>query len=471
MNATTGTALWTAEDLTEATGGVMATSFAATGVSIDTRSLQPGDLFIALAGETGDGHDFVADALARGAAGALVHRDLALPATARLLRTDDTLAALTRLGAYARARFTGKLVAVTGSVGKTTTKEMLRAILTAHGPTHAATASYNNHWGVPLTLARLPRQTDWCVVEIGMNHAGEIKPLAKLASPHVALITTVEATHIGHLGSLAAIADEKMSIACGLPAGGTIVLPADSAFLDRMRAATTGKRVLTFGASPDADTRLLDVRESADSVDLTVGIAGLRLATRLAAPGRHMAMNALAALTAATALGADPALGARALMDFAPIAGRGARRRIALADGEALLLDESYNASPAAMRAALAVLRLQQGSRRIAVLGDMLELGDIGPAEHAALAGAVAASADLLFACGPLMQHLYAAILPALRGAHAPDSATLAPIVAAALQAGDAVLVKGSLGSAMKHVVAALPPIGLANGPAGAEKA
>jgi len=463
------TALWTAEDLTEATGGVMTTSFAATGVSIDTRSLQPGDLFIALAGENGDGHDFVADALARGAAGALVHRDG--PANAPLLRVDDTLAALTRLGAYARARFAGKLVAVTGSVGKTTTKEMLRAILAAHGPTHAATASYNNHWGVPLTLARLPPGADWCVVEIGMNHAGEIKPLAKLARPHVALITAVEATHIGHLGSLAAIADEKISVARGLPSNGTMVLPADSAFLDRMRAAAAGKRVLTFGDSPDADTRLVDVSESAASVALTVDIAGLRLTTRLAAPGRHMAMNALAALTAATALGADPALGAQALQDFTPVAGRGARRRIALAGGDALLLDESYNASPAAVRAALAVLRLQQGSRRVAVLGDMLELGEIGPAEHAALAADIAASADLLFACGPLMRHLYAAIPAALRGAHAPDSATLAPIVAAAARPGDAILVKGSLGSAMKHVVAGLSAIGPATGPAGAEKA
>ncbi len=451
--------LWTADEMTEATGGTMRAPFAATGVCIDSRALQRGDLFIALEGDARDGHDFVADALARGAAGALIHRDIpGLPANAPILCVDDTLAALTRLGGYARARFTGKLVAVTGSVGKTTTKEMLRAILAAHGPTHAAEASFNNHWGVPTTLARLPADAAWCVVEIGMNHAGEIKPLAKLARPHVALITTVERTHIGHLGSIEAIADEKISVARGLEAGGVIVLPADSPLLGRMRDAVSGKRVVTFGASMDADSRLLDAQADADGTSLDVDIAGRRLATRLAAPGLHMAMDALAALTAATALGADPAVGARALAGFTPVAGRGARRQIAIAGGTALLLDESYNASTPAMHAALAVLRLQPASRRIAVLGDMLELGDDGPAEHLALADDVSASADLVFTCGPLMRLLHDAIPPAQRGAHAPDSAVLAPIVAAAIAAGDAILIKGSLGSAMKHVVAALPP-------------
>ena len=317
--------LWTADEMTEATGGTMRAPFAATGVCIDSRALQRGDLFIALEGDARDGHDFVADALARGAAGALIHRDIpGLPANAPILCVDDTLAALTRLGGYARARFTGKLVAVTGSVGKTTTKEMLRAILAAHGPTHAAEASFNNHWGVPTTLARLPADAAWCVVEIGMNHAGEIKPLAKLARPHVALITTVERTHIGHLGSIEAIADEKISVARGLEAGGVIVLPADSPLLGRMRDAVSGKRVVTFGASMDADSRLLDAQADADGTSLDVDIAGRRLATRLAAPGLHMAMDALAALTAATALGADPAVGARALAGFTPVAGRGA---------------------------------------------------------------------------------------------------------------------------------------------------
>lgn len=451
--------LWTAEEMVEATGGTMRAPFAATGVCIDSRQLQRGDLFIALAGDARDGHAFVVDALARGAAGALIHRDIAgLPADAPVLLVDDTLAGLTRLGAYARARFTGRVVAVTGSVGKTTTKEMLRTILTAQGTTHAAVASFNNHWGVPVTLARLPADAAWCVVEIGMNHAGEIKPLAKLARPHVALITTIERTHIGHLGSIEAIADEKISIARGLDADGVMVLPADSSSLPRLLAAVVGKRVVTFGASAEADAKLLDAQADAEGTSLEVDIAGRHLATRLAAPGLHMAMDALAALTAATALGADPAVGARALAGFTPVAGRGARRQIAVAGGTALLLDESYNASTPALHAALAVLRLQPARRRIAVLGDMLELGDDGPAEHIALAADVAASADLVFTCGPLMRHLHTAIAPAQRGAHAPDSMALAPIVAAAVAAGDAILIKGSLGSGMKHVVAALPP-------------
>ena len=220
------TALWTMHDLLEATGGTMPTPFAATGVSIDTRTLQPGDLFVALAGEAGDGHEFVADALAAGAAGAMVHRDVSN--AAHLLQVDDTLAGLHRLGGYARQRFTGRLVAVTGSVGKTTTKEMLRTILARFAPTHAAVASYNNHWGVPLTLARLPLDAEFCVAEIGMNHPGEIAPLARLAQPHVAVITTIEKAHIGYLGTIEAIADEKAAILQGLEPGGVAVLPADS---------------------------------------------------------------------------------------------------------------------------------------------------------------------------------------------------------------------------------------------------
>jgi UDP-N-acetylmuramoyl-tripeptide--D-alanyl-D-alanine ligase len=454
-------ALWTAADLTEATGGVLSAPFDVTGISIDTRTLRSGELFVALLGDNRDGHDFVGDALARGAAGALVHREIAgLQPDAKLLRVDDTLAGLTRMGAFARARFTGKLVAVTGSVGKTTTKEMLRAILAAHGPTHAAESSFNNQWGVPLTLARLPADAAWCVVEIGMNHAGEILPLARLARPHVALITNVEKTHIGHLGSLAAIAAEKISIVRGLEPGGIAVLPADSSPLKKFWGTLGDLRVITFGDTKNADARLLATEADAEGTDLTAEIAGKLVRTRLAAPGRHMAMNAVAALAAAAALGADPVLGAQALAGFSPVAGRGARRRISLpSGGTALLLDESYNASPPAMRAALAVLALQPGNRRIAVLGDMLELGADGPAEHVGLSPDISASADLLFTCGPLMRLLHDAIPPARRGAHAPDSVALAPLVARAVADGDAILVKGSLGSRMQRVIAALEPL------------
>ncbi len=378
-------AQWTARELLDATGGAMETThFAATGVSIDTRTIHPGDLFVALQGESGDGHGFVTDALAKGAAGAMVHRNV--PAVGRLLLVDDTLAGLHRLGGYARERFTGRLVAVTGSVGKTTTKEMLRTILTAFGETHAAVASYNNQWGLPLTLARMPPDATFCVAEIGMNHAGEIAPLAQLARPHVAVITAVENAHIGYLGSIEAIADEKADILRALEPAGVAVLPADTKLLPRLRAAAGEAQVITFGASPNSDVRLVKLRMDADGSNVAAQVGSQRISFRLNAPGHHMAMNALAAIAAAHHLSnASPHQITRALEAFAPVVGRGARRQITLPGGPALLLDESYNGNPASMRAALAVLRLQPAKRRIAVLGDMLELGDRSRAEHRAL--------------------------------------------------------------------------------------
>jgi UDP-N-acetylmuramoyl-tripeptide--D-alanyl-D-alanine ligase len=447
-------ALWSAADLLEATGGAMAVPFDADGVSIDTRSLAPGDLFIALRGETGDGHDHVAAAIAKGASGAMVHR--LIPGKTRLLLVDDTLAALARLGGFGRSRFAGRVVAITGSVGKTTTKEMLRRILVAVGPTHAAVASYNNHWGLPLTLARLPVDAAFCVAEIGMNHAGEIAPLARLARPHVALITAVERAHIGFLGSIEAIAEEKAAILQGLEPGGIAVLPADNTQFPRLRAAAGKAPMITFGTQHGVDARLIEVATDAAGSDLTASVVGHDVALRLNAPGRHMAMNAVAALAAAAALGLDVPAAAQALSGFSAVAGRGARRLIAMPGGSALLLDESYNGNGASMRAALSVLRLQPASRRIAVLGDMLELGDAGPAEHAALAPDIIAAADLLYACGPLMRLVYDAMPAKLRAAHAPDAATLSEIVARAVAPGDAILVKGSLGSRMKQVVTAL---------------
>jgi UDP-N-acetylmuramoyl-tripeptide--D-alanyl-D-alanine ligase len=448
------TPLWSAAELAEATGGVLSARFNASGVSIDTRSLAQGDLFIALRGEAGDGHDHVGAAFARGAAGAMVHR--AVPDPGKLLLVDDTLSALARLGAFARGRFAGRLIAVTGSVGKTTTKEMLRTALAAQAPTHAAVASYNNHWGLPLTLARMPADAAYCVAEIGMNHAGEIAPLARLARPHVVVITAIAPAHIGYLGSLEAIAAEKASICQGLEPGGTAVLPADTPMLPLLREAAQGARVVTFGEAREADARLLAAVTDADGSDVQASLFGEGIRFRLPAPGRHMAMNALAALAGAAALGADPKQAASALSAFAPMAGRGARRRLMLAGGSALLLDESYNANPASVRAALAVLRLQPAARRVAVLGDMLELGESGPALHAGLAQDVQDAADLVFACGPLMRGLFDALPATRRGAHAADAAALAPLVCAALRPGDAVLVKGSLGIGMKRIVASL---------------
>ncbi|MDR3532554.1 MAG: UDP-N-acetylmuramoyl-tripeptide--D-alanyl-D-alanine ligase [Rhodopila sp.] len=449
--------LWTANEMAEATGGILSVPFDADGVSIDTRTLVAGDLFVALLGEGRDGHAFVGDALAKGAAGAMVHEDVSMAGP--VLRVDDTLAALGRLGCFARARFGeggGRLVAVTGSVGKTTTKEMLRGALSAFGPTHAAAASYNNHWGLPLTLARTPRDAGFCIAEIGMNHAGEIAPLARLARPHVAVITTIAKAHVGHLGSIEAIADEKASIVQGLEPGGIAVLPADSPQLSRLRKAAGDAIVLTFGTDPAADVRLLRMEADADGSLIHIDVVGRTASLRLNAPGQHMAMNAVATLAVVAALGLDPLKAISALEAFVPLAGRGARREVAVAGGSVLLLDESYNGNGASMRAALDVLRLQPARRRIAVLGDMLELGEEGPAEHAGLAEAVVRSADCLFTCGPLMRNLFDTVPGKLRGAHATNSTALAPIVAAAIRRGDAILVKGSLGSGMKRVVEAI---------------
>ncbi len=440
-------ALWSAGDLRAATGGMLRTPFAATGVAIDSRTAKPGDLFVALVSETGDGHDHVAAALARGAAGAMVHRfPDGVADDARLLLVPDTFAGLQALGAFGRARFQGRVIAVTGSVGKTTTKEMLRAALSAFGKAWAAEASHNNHWGVPLTLARTPPRHGFCVVEIGMNHAGEIAPLSRLARPHAVLVTAIAPTHIGNLGSLEAIRAEKFAVTAGLEPGGVTVLPEG------------------FGEPADAyfgDAQLLRSDSDAAGNSVEAEVAGRnvkrwRVAFRLAAPGRHMAMNAVAALTLVACLGLDPVAAAAALAGFAPVAGRGTRRALALPGGTATLLDESYNASAIAVRAALAVLALQPAARRVAVLGDMLELGDAAAAEHRGLAPDVAASADLLFTCGPQMRLLHELMPPSQRGAHAADAAALAPLVMAALRDGDAVLVKGSLGSRMRLIVQTL---------------
>ena len=448
-------ALWTHADLRAATHGHTHGAIPATGVSIDTRTLKPGDLFVALVGEIGDGHDHVAAALAKGAAGAMVHRQPdGVPANAPLLHVQDTLAGLQALGAFARARFHGHVIAVTGSVGKTTTKEMLRTILAAQGPTWAAEASHNNQWGVPLTLARSPADASFCVAEIGMNHAGEILPLAKLARPNVALITSIERAHLGFLGSIEAIADEKASIMAGLEPGGVAVLPGDNLMLQRL--VEKAPAFMLFGESPEADARLLSARSDADGVDVYAQFGEQRVSFRLAAPGRHMAMNALAAIAGAEALGCELDRCVAALEGFSPLSGRGLRRRIAVPGGTALLLDESYNASAIAMRAALSVLALQPANRRIVVFGDMLELGAEGPAEHTNLAPDIAEVADLLFACGPLTRLTYEAMPREKRGAHAADSAALAPAVATAVREGDAILVKGSLGSRMKMIVQAL---------------
>lgn len=452
------TALWTSTELRAATSGALAAECAVKGVSIDSRSIAPGDIFIALRDQR-DGHDFVADALARGAMAAMVdHAPQGAVDTAKLLMVGDTLAGLTALGAAGRARATARVVGVTGSVGKTTTKEMLRVALGAFGATHASAASHNNHWGVPLTLARLPRDAAFAVIEMGMNNRGEIAPLSRLAQPQIGIITSIGTAHIGLLGSQAAIAAEKGDIIAGIAPGGTAILPADSTFAAELvaRARDAGLTVLTHGEAAGADARLLSYQASPGGGMAEIALAGQHIALRLTTPGRHVALNACAVLAAVQALGLSPEKGAEALASFTAGAGRGALRRIRVAGGEALLIDDSYNASVASVRAGLAVLAAQPAKRRIFAFGDMLELGAEGPAQHAALAPDAAQNSDLVFCCGPLSKNLFDALPAHQRGGHFPDSAALAPALRAALQPGDAVLVKGSLGSRMGLVIAAL---------------
>jgi UDP-N-acetylmuramoyl-tripeptide--D-alanyl-D-alanine ligase len=443
-------ALWTSAELRDATGGKLAAEVAVQRVGFDSRQVAAGDLFVALKAAR-DGHDFVPQAFAAGAAAALVEHG----EDPRCLTVPDTLAALHGLGRAARARSGAHVVAVTGSVGKTTVKEMLRLALGAFGPTHAAAASFNNHIGVPTTLANMPRNTAFAAIELGMNNRGEIAPLARLARPHVAIISTIGTAHLGRLGSQAEIAAEKGDIMLGLEPGGTAILPADSDFFATLRARAA--QALSFGSAEGADFRLLDYQAGAETGHARIATPQGALDLPLAAPGRHLAENACAVLAAVHALGLDLATAARALEKFGAGAGRGQRR--AILGGTALLLDESYNASSASVLAALAVLRAQTG-RRIAVLGDMLELGEHGPAMHLALGPAVAASADMVHTVGPLMGAMLASLPPGLRGEAATDSASLASLLPESLRAGDAVLVKGSLGMRMAAIIHALdtPP-------------
>jgi len=458
--------LYLIEDLAHATGGSLRGAPAnVSGVSIDTRTLQPGDAFFAITGENSDGHAYVARALDGGAAVALVARDRvdAFPADAPLLVVEDVLAALQATGRAARARSNAGILAVTGSVGKTTTKEALRVALSADGLTHASAASYNNHWGVPLSLARLPAAARYGVFEIGMNHPGEITPLVQMVRPHVAIITTVEPVHIAQFESIEQIADAKAEIFDGLEPGGTVVLNHDNPQFARLAAAARAKgvaRIVAFGTDEAADVRLVDVSLQADCSVMVADVLGTRVTLKVGMPGRHVIQNVLAVLAGVKLVGADLALAALALAHLKPPPGRGVPVRLTVPGGSAVMLDESYNANPASMRAAIDVLsRTPVGprGRRIAVLGDMLELGGDGPRHHRELAEPLkAGKIDQVFCCGPLMRELWYALPADRRGGYAPTSETLVSLLSSALRAGDTLMVKGSNGSRMGPLVKAL---------------
>ena len=450
------TTIWTAKDAGAATKGHCSGDWSATGISIDTRTLQPGDLFIALHGEKSDGHVHALNALQKGAAAVVISQNLSAECPSLLV--PDTLRALEDLGRAARARTGAKIIAVTGSVGKTGTKEMLAAAFGALGQTHAAKASYNNHWGVPLTLSSMHAGTDYGVFEIGMNHAGEITPLAQMVRPHIAIITTVASVHLQHFGSEEFIADAKAEIFDGIEPGGCAILPRDNNWFERLseKARARGVTVYSFGEQPRSDARLVEILEAANGSRLTARILDEDITLSLQIPGRHIAVNALSCLLAVKLAGGDLAKAARALEKIQPIKGRGLREAIDLGDAAnpVILIDESYNASPTAMRAAFKVLALVdpgRGGRRIAVLGDMYELGEHAAQLHRELSLPLqAAGVNLVYTSGPLMKNLYDALPPAQRGVHENDSSKLAEIVPEVLAPGDVVMVKGSRGPGEK---------------------
>lgn len=455
--------LWSASEAAAAAEGTARGQWSVSGFAIDSRDIAPGQMFVALRAAR-DGHDFVRAALDAGAAAALVDRVPEGCADAPLLVVDDVQDALERLGRAGRARTGAKVVAITGSVGKTSTKEMLRHVLAAQGQTHAAIRSYNNHWGVPLTLASLPLGAEFGVVEIGMNHPGEIAPLARQAAPDVAAVTNVAPVHLEAFpDGLAGIAREKASIFEGLGPNGLALWNREAALPEGFDAPA---RFETFGAAPGADWHLLDVGAGPDGTACAAETPLGRLMFRIGAPGAHFAGNALAVLAAVHAVGGDVARAAIALADWTPPEGRGRRHAVVLHPDAApvALIDDAYNANPASVGAALDLLaatEIPRRARRIAILGDMKELGATGPALHAALAEHSAMKRiDVVHTAGPLMRSLHDALHPDRRGRHAPDAAGLAPALRDMIEPGDAVLVKGSLSMRMATIVDGLKALG-----------
>ena len=468
--------LWTDTEAVTATKGRSTARWEADGVSIDTRTLKAGDLFVALKDQR-DGHDFVAQALSKGAAAALVSRvPDDCPPDAPLLIVPDVLEALEGLAKAARARTRAKVIAVTGSVGKTGTKEMLRCALAGQGKVHAAEKSYNNHWGVPLTLARMSADTDYAVIEIGMNHPGEIAPLAKLAAPHVAIITTVAPVHMAAFRDVRQIAREKAAIFEGLAKGGTAIINRDQPHYATAlyQAKKHGARIIRFGATGRPEYQLLKAVLGPETTTVQARVFDETLIFKIGAPGRHLAMNALAVIAAATAAGADLVKSAMALADWHSPEGRGAAWQISRGiegiDGNFTLIDESYNANPLSMRAALEVLaaakpkdgigRVTKG-RRIAILGDMLELGPDEMRMHADIAAFESMAAlDIVHCVGPRMRALYDALPSAKRGRCVETAAEIAQCIGRLLDDGDVVMVKGSNGSRVGIVVDAIKKLG-----------
>ncbi|MEK7343142.1 MAG: UDP-N-acetylmuramoyl-tripeptide--D-alanyl-D-alanine ligase [Pseudomonadota bacterium] len=449
--------LWTSAEIAEATGGAASAPFAVSGVAFDSREVGPGDLFVAMKGETTDGHKFVAKAFDQGAAGAIVSSPVDHPH----ILVPDSAAALEALGKASRRRMAGKVIGVTGSVGKTGTKEALFQALdrAAPGQAHRSVKSYNNHVGVPLSLARMARDSAYGVFEMGMNHAGELAALTRQVRPHVAIVTAIAPAHIEFFGTEAKIAEAKAEIFEGLEPGGTAIIPYDSPHVALLynKAERHAARILTFGMSGEADVRAIEAVPAPGGGSLvTARLPDAELCFTIAAPGDHWVSNALAVLAAVEAVGGDLAAAGLALAEMPGLPGRGERRILPVAGGEALLIDESYNANPLSMAATLKQLGREKADRRIAILGGMRELGDQSASLHAGLAAPIeGAQVDYAILVGDEMQPL-ASALGAVPHAHVPDTASAIPLIQNEMRAGDAILVKGSNGVGLSRLVAAL---------------
>jgi UDP-N-acetylmuramoyl-tripeptide--D-alanyl-D-alanine ligase len=457
--------LWTSDDLVAAIGGRPFGTLPAgiTGISIDSRTLKPGEAFFAIKGDAMDGHDFATAAMKAGA-GVLVIAEGKLPALGRLsvpkIVVGDVLAALEKAGIAARARSRAKIIAVTGSVGKTTTKEALRHVLSAVGTVHASDKSFNNHWGVPLTLARMPADCDYAVFEIGMNHPGEIRPLVKMVRPHVALITLIAAAHLGHFRDLDEIARAKAEIFEGLADEGTALINRDDSrfkLLAKLAKQALVKNIESFGENEQATYRLLNAKLGPEGSSITAKVGDQEVVARIGVPGRHIVQNMLAVLGVAHIVGADIAKVALALPTLSAEGGRGKRHRLHLEGGTFLLIDESYNANPASMRVALELLDaapVAEGGRRIAVLGDMLELGSHAEKLHAALADIIAATKiDMVLLAGPEMKALHEKLGDSLATEYRANVDELKPVLLDTIRPGDAVMIKSSKGIGFAKLV------------------
>ena len=460
--------LWTSDAMVEAMNGrpVGKLPEGITGISIDTRTLQTGEAFFAIKGDALDGHDYATAAVAAGAA-LLVVAEAKLPALGKLkapmIVVDDVLAAMTRLGIASRERSHAQIIAVTGSVGKTTTKEALRHVLAKAGKVHASVASFNNHWGVPLTLARMPADTDYGVFEIGMNHADEIRPLVKMVRPHVALITLIAAAHLGHFKNLQEIAIAKAEIFEGVVPGGYALLNRDDKhfkLLEKMALDTGVEHVKSFGENTRADYRLIKLKLHDECSCLTARLAGEEAVVKIGAPGRHIVQNVLAVLGATHLTGADMTKVTLALASLRPESGRGARHILEIANGTFTLIDESYNANPASMRAAIELLAAatpQGKGRRIAVLGDMLELGKQAPKLHAELSSVILANPiNMVFLGGPEMAALKSAMPVEFHAEYRQTVDELQPQLLNTIRAGDVIMIKSSKGTGFAQIVKTL---------------